>query len=67
MDTSAGGRVMSDTTAVFILDAYLAFLSTGDRPFLEAVWPAAKQCSADEFWGARSDAVQERKLRVGCG
>ena len=29
---------MGDTTTIFILDAYLAFLTSGDLPFLKAVW-----------------------------
>ena len=39
MDESAGGRVMSDTTCIFILDAYQVYLNTADLPFVKATWP----------------------------
>ena len=39
MDTSAGGRTMSDTTTIFILDTYQVYLNTGDTAFLGSVYP----------------------------
>jgi uncharacterized protein (DUF608 family) len=39
MDSSAGGRVMSDTTTVLILATYQTYLSSGDLLFVKAVWP----------------------------
>jgi uncharacterized protein (DUF608 family) len=39
MDISAGGRVMADTTTVFILYAHAAFLSAGDLDFLNTIYP----------------------------
>ena len=39
MDESAGGRIMSDTTCIFILDAYQVYLNTADLPFVKATWP----------------------------
>jgi non-lysosomal glucosylceramidase len=39
MDESAGGRIMSDTTCIFILDTYQVWLNTADLPFVKATWP----------------------------
>ena len=39
MDESAGGRVMSDTTTIFILDTYQVFLNTADLAFVKGTWP----------------------------
>lgn len=45
MDTSAGGRIMADTTTVFILYSYAVFLSTGDASFVDAVYPYASKAA----------------------
>jgi hypothetical protein len=45
MDESAGGRTMSDTTTIFILDTFQVYLNTGDLAFVKGTWPHLVQAA----------------------
>ncbi|XP_068707315.1 uncharacterized protein [Montipora foliosa] len=42
----AGGRVMADTTTMFVVGLYHYYQWTGDRATLDKLWPAAKRAMA---------------------
>ncbi|XP_020613507.1 uncharacterized protein LOC110051776 [Orbicella faveolata] len=42
----AGGRVMADTTAMFVVGLYHYYQWTGDQATLDRLWPAAKRAVA---------------------
>ena len=42
----AGGRVMADTTAMFVVGLYHYYQWTGDQATLDRLWPAAKRAMA---------------------
>jgi len=43
---AAGGRVMADTTTLFVVEAYEFYINTGDLEFLHDLYPAVKSAMA---------------------
>ena len=42
----AGGRVMADTTSMFVVGLYHYYKWTGDQDTINRLWPAAKRAMA---------------------
>jgi non-lysosomal glucosylceramidase len=59
-DSDRPGRLMGDCTSAFPLAVYNQYLWVGDRPFVDALWPAVKKAAQWQIHRSQRFGLPER-------